>query len=520
MTGESRQVERAARRQFLRDYQIAAVGDVCRAARNGERRITVCQPVGTGKTEIVAELCRIAKHPLFIVPLVDLMRQGRDRLEMRLGEKCDVEHQGSRAEWVEGLRNRVIVASRDSLLSNARFKARAYDRVSLVCVDECHYKMTPAMERMLCHFEAQGATVVGFSATPYKGKGKGLRFFPRPQSVYTLRQALDDAWLVPPRCFVSESKAFDLTMVDEVAGEWDRKQLSDILSAEHCAQEVTSLVLSTFRGEPSVVYAHSVRQAKLLVEVFSRYGVRVSIVYSKQRPDERKANMDAFLAGDTKIIVNVGILGFGWDFPALRNIYSAAPTKSLSRLEQRLGRGTRCLYDTLHPEMTLDERRAAILASGKPNFNYYDITGNIRNQQLLTVFDVLDAKVRKSPTRKERLSATLSMEGVDPMEAIREADAADVAELERQAKELIEKRKALLVGVTFDHESRDPFAAPEGKKIRGWRMMYGKYRGQPLSSIPEGYLSWVMQSTKKDSPFKSAIRRELDRRQSQESRQS
>jgi hypothetical protein len=102
------------------------------------------------------------------------------------------------------------------------------------------------------------------------------------------------------------------------------------------------------------------------------------------------------------------------------------------------------------------------------------------------------------------------------MDAIREADAAELAELERQAQEMIEKRKRLIVGVTFDHETRDPFAAPESKKQRGWRMMYGKYRGEPLSSIPEGYLSWVMSSQKKDSPFKSAVRKELDRRKQEQ----
>jgi superfamily II DNA or RNA helicase len=330
---------------FLRDYQKRAVETVLRAAKNGERRITVCQPVGTGKTEVQAELCRIAKYPLDVVPLLDLMRQNRDRLEMRLGEKCDIEQGPNFAESIDGLRRRVIVGSRDSLLSNGRYKAKAYDRVSLVLVDECHYKMTAAMERMLCHFEERGATIVGFSATPYKGKGKGLRFFPRPQFVYTLREAIDDAWLLAPKCFASESKSFDLTLVDEVAGEWDRKQLSDILSAEHCAQEVTSLVLSTYKGEPSVVYAHCVRQAKLLVEVFERYGAKVSIVYAKQRPDVRKANMDAFLSGENKIIVNVGILGMGWDFPDLRNIYSAAPTKSLPKLEQRIGRVLRPLTE-------------------------------------------------------------------------------------------------------------------------------------------------------------------------------
>lgn len=69
---------------LLRDYQRSAVAAVCRAAKSGQKRIVVCQPVGSGKTEVMAELCRIARYPLMVVPLIDLMRQGRDRLELRL----------------------------------------------------------------------------------------------------------------------------------------------------------------------------------------------------------------------------------------------------------------------------------------------------------------------------------------------------------------------------------------------------------------------------------------------------
>jgi superfamily II DNA or RNA helicase len=222
--------------------------------------------------------------------------------------------------------------------------------------------------------------------------------------------------------------------------------------------------------------------------------------------------MDAFLAGDTKIIVNVGILGYGWDFPALRNVYMAAPTRSLSRYEQRLGRGTRPLPGIIHPEMSRDERLAAIAASEKPHFNIYDITDSSRSHQLLNALQVLDAKSRVQTKRRERLAASLSMEGTSAVEAIRQADAVDLAELEAQAQEIIEKRKRLIVGVNFDHSTRDLFSEPEGKKKRGWRMMYGKYKGVPLDSIPEGYLSWVLDSQKKQTPFKSAVQRELSRR--------
>lgn len=491
----------------LRDYQESAVRKVCSSAKAGDRRIVVCQPVGSGKTEVMAELCRRAKYPLVIAPLIDLMKQARDRLELRLDERCDIEQGGMRAD----LRRRVIVGSRDSLLSNDRYKGNAYDRVSLVLVDECHVGITPRLEAMLKRFE-DGATVVGFSATPYKGKGKALRYWPRPQVVYSLWDGIGDGYLVSPKCFLSQSTSLDMSLIDEVCGEWDKTQLAAVLTAEHFVQEVSSLVLKTYKKEPSVVYACNVRQAQLLAEVFGRYGTGVSIVHSKQNIVERKKNMDAFLAGETRIIINVGILGYGWDHPELRNIYMAAPTRSLSRYEQRLGRGTRALPGVLVPGMTREERLAAIASSGKPHFNIYDITDSSRSHQLLNALDVLDHKSRACAKRRERIGLSLSMDGTDAVEAIKQADEFDLAEMEAKAAELKEKRRKLLVGVNFSHDTRDLFSEPEVKKGKGWRMLYGKYKGQRLDSLPESYLKWVHESTKKESPFKRAVQMELIRR--------
>jgi hypothetical protein len=159
--------------------------------------------------------------------------------------------------------------------------------------------------------------------------------------------------------------------------------------------------------------------------------------------------------------------------------------------------------------MTLDERLAAIAASDKPTFHVYDITDSSRNHQILNALDVLDAKTRKSKARRERVASAIGSEGVNAMDAIAAQDAHDLAELEAKTAAIIEKRKRLIVGVTFDHTTRDLFAAPTGPKKRGWRMLYGKYEGVPLTDIPADYLSWVLNSTKKESPFKSAVRREL-----------
>jgi superfamily II DNA or RNA helicase len=211
----------------------------------------------------------------------------------------------------------------------------------------------------------------------------------------------------------------------------------------------------------------------------------------------------------------VGILGYGWDFPELRNIYMATPTRSLSRYEQRLGRGTRALHGVIQADMTREERRAAIAASQKPHFNVWDVTDSSRKHQLLSALDVLDAKILESKRRRQ-LSKDLaaSDEGVAFEDAVRELDALESAEREQEREALREKRRGLLVGVTFEHDSRDLFAEPvEQKKKRGWRMLWnGKYRGELIENIPSGYLRFVMKSAKKKDAFTDAVSRELARR--------
>jgi superfamily II DNA or RNA helicase len=498
----------------LRDYQQDTVSRVCRAARSGARRITVALPTGAGKTEVFAELCRLARQPLVVTPLLELMRQARDRLELRLGEGCEIEQGPNVANWIEGLRARVIVGSRDSLLSGDRYKMAAYEGVSLVVVDECHIGTTPALESMLTHFESKGATVVGFSATPFKRKGKALRYWPRPEVSYGMLDFIMQGWLVGPTCHLSQSTSLDMTLVNEVSHEWDTETLARILSGEHLAQEVTSLVLKTFRHEPSVVYAGSIRQLKLLVDVFDRYGFPTAVVHSRQNYVERAENMAAFTSGQKKVIINVGVLSCGWDCPEVRNIYFASPQKSLSRYEQRLGRGTRTLPGVLQPGMNREERLAAIAASAKPTFHVYDITDSSRSHQILNALDVLDFKSRKSGSRRDRNTSASSGEaGVAAVDAIDTQDAFDAAEQEA----LNAKRKKLLVGVDFDHTHRDVFSEPEqtGKKIKGkkgWHMFWGKYKGKHLSEIPTGYLQWAAQTERRNMALRAAMLREVSSR--------
>lgn len=504
----------------LRDYQAEAIRSAVAAARGGARRITIASPVGSGKSVIMSELARMAKRPIVLSPSRTLLSQLHGNLELWLGERVGVEQGANRVEDIVGLKERVAVCMRQSMMSRDRYRRRAFDGTTLVIVDECHLGNTKPFMRMMAHFEAMGAVAVGLSATPYKGRGKPLPFWDRPCFSYSLLDAIRDGYLVRPRGVISRSTSIDLSAVEVVANDWREDQLNAVLEAEHAVQEISSLVLQTYRGRPSAVYCNSVFQAKLLAEVFTRYGVTPSLVFSDQPDEERQANMDAFTSGRTKIICNVGILAYGWDFPRLMNIYNAAPTMSLAVYEQRIGRGTRPLAGTLKDGMTKEERLAAIAASDKPHFTIYDITDASDSIQLVNALDLLDAASRENPERRQRGMGALATDAKPADDAESGADVLEVMEDQDRIEEFNLKRQRLLVGVDFSHRDRDLFSSPAAPatKQRGWRMIYGQHKGKLVRDLPTTYLEAVLRkagsrSYGKSAALHSAIRSEIHRRQ-------
>ena len=497
----------------LRDYQVAQCSAVYREARAGRGRTVINSPVGSGKSAVIAELCRRAKKPLVISPALSVLDQLSANLSDWLGEFVDVEQGFRRVSGNSMMRSRVIMASRNSLLSRSRYRRSAFNDRTLVVFDECHIGMTPPMMEMLEWFEGQGAYVVGLSATPYKGKGKPLPWWSRPCYAYSMIDAIRDGWLVRPRGIMTAASSLDLRVVEDAAGEWNQSQLAAVLNDEQVVHEVANLVMQTFRGQPSAVYCQNIQQAKLLAEVIERWGYTPALVYSGQQPEDRKAHMEAFRDGHTNIICNVNVLAYGWDHPRLKNIYNAAPTRSLPRYEQRIGRGTRPLKGILQPGMTKGERLAAIADSDKPFFTIYDITDSSSHIQLVNALDVIDAKARENPKRRAKNNSGMSEE-VDLLQEVDRRDEEETFEQQLAKAEMEEKRRKLIVGYTFDHSTRDLFSAPEnGRSRRGWRMLWGKYKGELLRDLPTGFLQHVADGIRKQTPFKNAVQREIRDRQ-------
>lgn len=481
----------------LRDYQKEAQRLLRDDWRSGLKKLLIELPTGTGKTRTFVLLPRAGARTLVIVPWIELVHQTVKTIKALRNCEADVEQ----ADLTAVAESEFVVACWASLLRNNRYE-KFIGKVDLVVVDEAHFGFTEQGRDILQKLVDGGARVMGVTATAYRSDRRSLLgFYEKLSYCYSLRQAIDDGYLCPPRVKVHYVKSINLSAAAKKgANDFNPEELDRILRAEEVLHDIAGLIVKQhIPGAPAIVFAHSVKQAEALrTLLLDRHKLSCSLVHSYQPKDEYQAELAAFMKGYREVIVNVGILTTGWDHPPLREIFLAKPTKALSKYTQMIGRGTRALTGVLDGLETVAERKAAIKASAKPEFIIHDITDSSRCHQLCTAMDVLceqtkDLKVKppidKDGATPEEIDIAVQAE----LEAERHA-----ARLEREAER--KRREGLVVGIEFGSEDRDPFARPDrdSAKRRQWRMPFGKYKGQPVmsESVPLDYLEWMARQGK------------------------
>lgn len=477
----------------LFDTQKGFVGAVIAAAKEGRRKICGQLPTGGGKGHVCCKLASLSQgRVLYIVRRELLHRVMADKFRAQLGCKVELE-QGEHKPSKSLMPAKIIVATAQSLESRDRYKSSAYDNITCVLVDECHEGYEGKFQTVLEHFRTRGATVIGLSATPYRANKKPLDYFGVPVFAIGLKDFIEDGWLVRVRAVRHRVTALDHTLVDEQRTDWDERVLEEVLWQERYAQQIKSLVLQTSNGEPSCVYCADKKQVRLFGEVFDRSGVPVSRLWSGMTESERYENIEAFHEGRTKIILNCQILSYGWDFPPLKHVYMASPTRSLRTYEQRLGRLLRTLPNTITSDMNRDERVAAIAESDKPYGIVHDITNTAETLKVLDVFDVLAEgmakKLRKKRKPKEDTGGEEQPPEEPPTDTLEDIEAARLR-MEEEIEKARKKKANLHVGHSFSNQDVGVFG--EASKAVGMRMLYGRYRGELVRNLPTGYLKRLL----------------------------
>jgi superfamily II DNA or RNA helicase len=498
----------------LRDYQREAILKARASFRAGNKKVMVVLPTGTGKTRMFTILPKDGARILVVCPQRELVGQTVGTIRSLRRMAAGVEMAGSAWDgepWA--------VACYASLVSNERYK-KFLGNIDLVVVDECDTSFSIPFRSMMEEFVAHGARVLGVTATPFRGdKASLFGFYEDVPFCMELREALSQFWLASPEVFVHRIKSVDFSKLAKAKSiDYSPEQLDRLLTSEQVSHDIASLAMEVMVDSHNVLFCNSVLQSRIMRDLMvTRHGVKTSLVWGTQNPEERAAEIKAFEDGTNKLIVNCNVLGRGYDCPEIRSVINAKPTKSKARYIQCLGRGTRTLPGVLKPGMTLEERGAAIAASAKPKWFMHDITSTVRFHEPITAIDILlqGSKEIIQKVKEKNEDKPVTPEELD--EALAEAIAEQEA-LEKLAREEEKRRRAgLIVGVTFDSQSRDLFAKADAKspKVRCYRFLYGRYKGMPLTSpdVPDSYLSWCIEKGRMTPFWMQVYKQELDRRE-------
>jgi superfamily II DNA or RNA helicase len=256
---------------------------------------------GSGKTLLLAELAaRTPGTVLVTAPTQNLVEQLAGQLE----ERCPGEV-GMCFQHAWQPEKRIVVTCIASLMRLVGEHPR-WDRW---LVDEAHGMESDALrelrEAVVCGRRA------GFTATPYRADKKGLIWWDGLAYRLTDGEAEDMGAVVP----------YDIV--------W--REPDDPADVE----ELTARWLAQADG-PGVITAKSIADAD---DAARRFGVLA--LHSDCDREERKRRLEALRTGEVRALVVVSLLAEGDDYPWLRWLILRAPTKSRTRLRQRVGRVVR-----------------------------------------------------------------------------------------------------------------------------------------------------------------------------------
>ena len=315
-----------------RGYQDEAVGSLRQSFANGNRRIVLQAPTGSGKTVIASHIIRGAeekgKRIVFLAHRRELVMQCSNKLH-----DFDVKHGIIMSGEMPAEARMVQVASIQTLW--ARREKMSLPKADIVVVDECHRSLARTYQQIMDLYPE--ALVLGLSATPARGDGRGLGH------IYTdmvcgpsIKKLIEDGFLVPIRVFAPSRP--DLTGVKVRMGDYVESELAQRMDRPELIGDIVENWARIAADRQTVVFATGVGHSIHLKERFRDAGVTCEHIDGKTPKDERDSILKRLADGSVQVVTNCMVLTEGWDCPAVSCAVMARPTKSLVLYLQMAGR--------------------------------------------------------------------------------------------------------------------------------------------------------------------------------------
>lgn len=320
----------------MRDYQTEAVAGLRRSLAAGNTKPILQLATGSGKTRIAAEICKGAnskgKKVLFLAPRRELIHQAVKAFHGQ-GLDAGMIMAGERQSLLLDLQ----VASFDTLHARAiRSERMTLPPADLVIVDEAH--LSTARTRLDILEAYTDAIVIGLTATPARGDGKGLgAFYDDIVTGPTISELVDMGYLVPLRYYAPTEPDLSKLKLDK-DGDYQEKALGARMDTPQLIGDIVDNWLRLAPERRTVVFCVTCDHSRHTAEAFRGAGITAEHLDGETPKPERAAILARVSSGETQVLCNVFVASYGLDIPALDCAVLARPTKNIALYLQTVGR--------------------------------------------------------------------------------------------------------------------------------------------------------------------------------------
>jgi DNA repair protein RadD len=317
---------------------IASGAEFERVRAQGVKRVLLVAPTASGKTVIAADIIQreIAafRNVVVVAHTREIIRQTSQKLFDH-----GIAHGIVQAGFSPRPLERVQVASIQTLHRRAiRSDAMNLPPAQLLVIDECHHCPARTYQDIIKAYP--DATLVGLTATPCRGDGRGLGGIfevliecPQVPDLIALK------FLVPTRVYAPVKP--DLRGVKISAGDYAEGQLAKRMNQPKLIGDIVSHWFKYGERRKTVAFAVNVEHSVHLRDEFIQAGVRAEHIDGSTPKPKRDASLARLASGEIELITNCLVLTEGFDLPDIGCIILARPTKKMGLYRQMIGRALR-----------------------------------------------------------------------------------------------------------------------------------------------------------------------------------
>jgi len=203
-------------------------------------------------------------------------------------------------------------------------------------VDEAHLSVAPTRKEILSSYP--DAIIIGLTATPARGDGKGLgEIYDDLVLSWPIRKLTDQGFLVPVRYF-APSKPDLAGLKLNKDGDYVVKGLSERVDNPQLVGDVVHNWFRLAKNKKTVVFCTTRSHSRHICDEFKSRGIKPEHVDGETPNDERKDILDRVRSGETQVLCNVFVATYGLDIPSLECAVLARPTRNIALYLQTVGR--------------------------------------------------------------------------------------------------------------------------------------------------------------------------------------